>query len=180
MKNLFKKSNDILIDIDVNQPTFGGSRCEYIAITANGFRIHGKYNGGKIFIRVKKNKEFLENVTLEADIYPESNELKIHGIDNRNQQTENKKTGLATNMLVLLLTILEDLNESSDSSKKIQKITGSVVPLNQSNLKKLKKYYRKRSGLTDFYERISINIDRDELKQSNLLYYVQPKEKKER
>lgn len=177
-----RKPKDTLTDIDVNPTPFVDSTKEYNyeAKTAKNFTIRAKYRSGSIYMAVEKDKDIIPNVTLEAKIDSSSHACTLRSIENRSEQTSNQHTGLATNMLTLLLTIIADYNQSVAPDMVITKLTGSVNPLNPNAMQKLKKFYKKRSGLKDKHDRVYLSIDSASLRSNELLYFIHPIHHKER
>lgn len=153
------KTNDILI---------------YKLTLNNGLLIVARIRYGIVRMEVyesESEKFSLEKVSLQGMLIGTGkNTFVLQELMNKNSKIE--KMGVATYMLRLLLTWIADYNETVSEEEKIRKITGTINPLDYSELSKFKKFFLTQDKLTDLNDRISLEIDKVKCEESNIYYDI--------
>lgn len=175
MKKIFKtpKPEIHVVSIEEEYVPYSENK-SYTVLLSNGMTLIGIFSHGCSFlIRVlNSNQSCNEPNFLAGRIYDSFDHtyFQLEALQTDNISMDQDSSGLGCLMLRLLLTFLADYNHTHDNQ--VTRIEGSIDPLDPHLLKELKNYYQRRSGTTDFYDRIHITIDLDECEKARLSYSI--------
>lgn len=150
---------------------------DYTVILSNDVILRASFTNNKIF-RMKAfdfSGKPLVKVELSGHLTQKRDQtsiFKLEGIQNEDERTSQKKTGIATIMLQLLATFIADYNELNSESDSIKEIQGTIVPIGNVSEDYLKDFYLKKNCITDIETRIKLLIDFTEFEHNNLVYYI--------
>lgn len=141
---------------------------------SNGMTLIGVFSFYQSFLIKVLNEDdsFNELIFLTGRIYdtPDHPYFQLEALQTDNISMDQASSGLGCLMLRLLLTFIADYNCTTDHA--ITRIEGSIDPLDPDLVEELKSYYRRRSGTTDFFDRIHITIDPEKCANAKLYYSI--------
>lgn len=150
---------------------------QYYCVLSNGITLIGTFNHPNFNIHaVDVSGKRIGFIHLESHIAFNEHEYFMYliGIQNETEIGYEAYHGIGCLMLQLLLSFIADYNKDHPGNNSLINIRGSINPIGtQSNFKdynELRTYYQKRNGLTDFQNRICIEIDSEKCKKNDLLY----------